>query len=119
MDDGDGNGEVEAMFGVGEGERVGDDGGVGLVSAGYLCEVGGAVGADDEDVRVDEEVLPVAAADVEADGAGRERLEEGFDDGPGFVAGRGEVRGDLFVDFVHVFGFVAFGSGGGAGDGGG
>ncbi|KAH9844700.1 hypothetical protein Tdes44962_MAKER07174 [Teratosphaeria destructans] len=82
MEDGDGDGEVEAGVLVGQGEDVGDADRVRLVSFGDRGQVPGAVGAEDEDVLVGGEVFAVAAADVEADRARGEGLEEVLDDGP-------------------------------------
>lgn len=58
--------------------------------------------------RVDGEVLAVAAADVEPDGAGPLALQEAGDERPGGVAGGRKVWCDLVVDGVHVCGFVCF-----------
>lgn len=69
----------------------------------------GAVGCQDEDVWVGGaggEVLPVAAAEVEPDGAGGAGGEEGGYERPGGVSGVGEVRGDAGVDAVDVGFFV-------------
>ncbi|KXH46589.1 hypothetical protein CNYM01_06340 [Colletotrichum nymphaeae SA-01] len=80
-----------------------------LVTPRQRDEVRAPVRGDDEEVRVDADVLAVAAPGVEADGAGREGEQEGGDEGPGLVARRGEVRGDGLVDCVDVAGFVGGG----------
>lgn len=75
----------------------------------YLSKICRAIGADDKNVGVDEEVFSVAASDVEADGSCGEALEKLFYDRPGFVARGGEVRCDLLVDGVDVCFFVVGG----------
>lgn len=46
------------------------------------------VGSDNVDVGIDSKVLAIAAADVKADGAGREAVQEALDDGPWLLEAR-------------------------------
>lgn len=78
---------------------------------------GGPVRGDDVDVVAYGEVFAVSAADVEAYASGGQVVEEAAYDRPGFVAGGGEVGGDLLVDGVDVGGFVGGGVVGGGGGG--
>lgn len=87
-----------------------------------LNERRAAVGGEEVVRRPGEEVLTVSAPGVQDQGAGGEGGEEGGYEGPGLVAGRGEVRGYGFVDCVDV-GFLVVrwrgGRGVGCGRGGG
>lgn len=106
VDDGHANDKVDGALAVGQAQGIGDDDLAVALGAGELHEVLAAVGAEDVQRRVDGEILAVAAADVEARGAGGLRREEGGYQGPRLVAGGGEVRRDGVVDGVDVGGLV-------------
>lgn len=79
--------EVDGPFAVGQAQGVCNSNLAVALCAGEMHEGVAAVGAEDVQGRVDGEIFAVAAADVEANGAGGEGGEEGGDEGPGLVAG--------------------------------
>lgn len=87
MDDGNADDEVDRPLAVGQAQGVCNSDLAVALSAGEVHEGVAAVGAEDVQGRVDGEIFAVAAADVEANGAGGEGGEEGGDEGPGLVAG--------------------------------
>lgn len=109
MDDGHTNDEIDGALAVGQAQGISDDDLAVALGVSELHEVLAAVGPEDVQRRVDGEVLAVAAADVEARGARGLGCEERGYQGPGLVAGGGEVRRDGVVDGVDVGGLVGFG----------
>lgn len=113
MHHGNADREVESTFLVRESQAIGHDSFMRLVLGGNLDEVRRPVAANDEDVIVHGEVFAISAANVQPNGARRERREKGRDNRPRLVAGGGKVRGNLFVDRMDVFLFVVLGFGDG------
>lgn len=79
MDDGDTDDKVDGALAVGQAQGVGDNDLAAALGSGKPHEVLAAVGAEDVQLRVDGEILAVAAADVEARGAWGLGREEGGD----------------------------------------
>lgn len=71
MQDSNAYGEIEGPIRMRQVKDIGDDGSMRLVLGSKGCQIGRAITAYDEDVRVDGEVFAIATADIQTDGSGR------------------------------------------------
>ena len=73
-----------------------------------LYQIRGSIATNDENILVDSKLFAIATPHIQPNRPRTERLYEGLDNRPRLVPGRGEVRGDLLVDFVDVLLLVPF-----------